>query len=270
MDNEFEKYYLSDRKFVYDMYAPRTSDIHCEIAVTLNDFYVGNKEYQIPFLVTSKVCFHCNGNGFIRTGQILPSISTIKCQFCHGRGEILQTPNAVVLISKGMHDGQKCVFRNKGNQTKYLKSGHIIVTIREKPHAIFKRFKNDLQITLDITLTEALCGFLRSIEHLDGRKLLLRCPPGDIVQIGQIRRIHGEGMPFYENPLRKGNLYVQFNIEWPKSYSPSLEDKWILFNILPPVAAYHRILNNKKIFPLKQIREKNVQENSLFELPKQR
>merc|ERR1711998_190783 len=46
----------------------------------------------------------------------------------------------------------------------------------------FKRKGADLFIEMDISLVEALCGFQTEITHLDGRKLLIKTAPGDIVR----------------------------------------------------------------------------------------
>ena len=52
-------------------------------------------------------------------------------------------------------------------------------------HADFKREDIDLFIEKKITLREALCGFSLNVEHLDGRKLLLTCPPGQVLSPGE-------------------------------------------------------------------------------------
>merc|ERR1711998_736542 len=46
----------------------------------------------------------------------------------------------------------------------------------------FKRKGADLFIEMDISLVEALCGFETEITHLDGRKLLIKTAPGDIIR----------------------------------------------------------------------------------------
>lgn len=54
--------------------------------------------------------------------------------------------------------------------------------IKQQEHKEFKRKGADLYIERKISLVEALCGFELSIEHLDGRKLLIKTSPGEIVK----------------------------------------------------------------------------------------
>jgi DnaJ homolog subfamily A member 2 len=66
-----------------------------------------------------------------------------------------------------------------------------------------------------IGLTEALCGFHFCIKHLDGRDIVFKTTPGDVIEPGAVRGIPGEGMPRYRNPQDKGNFYVRFEVEFP-------------------------------------------------------
>merc|ERR1719230_257523 len=47
---------------------------------------------------------------------------------------------------------------------------------------MFKRRGADLFIERDISLVEALCGFEMELTHLDGRKLLIKTQPGEIIK----------------------------------------------------------------------------------------
>merc|ERR1712242_212703 len=51
-----------------------------------------------------------------------------------------------------------------------------------KEHAEFKRKGADLFIERTISLVEALCGFELEITHLDGRTLLIKTSPGEIIR----------------------------------------------------------------------------------------
>lgn len=48
----------------------------------------------------------------------------------------------------------------------------------------FRREGNDLYIVQRIGLVEALCGFQMTVTHLDGRQLLIKYPPGKIIEPG--------------------------------------------------------------------------------------
>lgn len=82
-----------------------------------------------------------------------------------------------------------------------------------KPHAIFTRRQDDLEVTLEISLLEALVGFTRELHHLDGRMVQLQ--RDQVVQPNAVWRIAGEGMPKRQTPSQRGDLLVQFLIRYP-------------------------------------------------------
>jgi hypothetical protein len=61
-------------------------------------------------------------------------------------------------------------------------TGDVIFVLKQQEHADFKRKGADLFLERKISLVEALCGFEMEITHLDGRKLLIKTNPGDIVK----------------------------------------------------------------------------------------
>lgn len=71
----------------------------------------------------------------------------------------------------------------------------------------------------DITLVEALSGFEMIVEHLDGRKIHLQSQAGEIVKPGDLKTVKECGMPFFTSPFRFGNLFIQFNVVFPKKVS---------------------------------------------------
>lgn len=139
-----------------------------------------------------------------------------------------------VHIDKGMHHLQKILYREEGNQAPDCDKGNVIVVLGCKEHELFKRKGNDLFVRQNITLTEAICGFKFPIKHLDGRNLVLSCPAGTVIQDDTVKTIIGEGMPIYKNPFEKGNLYIEFNIEYPPKNFATPEQLKELETFLPP------------------------------------
>lgn len=82
-----------------------------------------------------------------------------------------------------------------------------------KPHAVFTRRQDDLEVTLEISLLEALVGFSRELPHLDGR--MVRLERDQVVQPNLVWRIPSEGMPKRHKPSQRGDLLVQFLIQYP-------------------------------------------------------
>ena len=136
-----------------------------------------------------------------------------------------------VAVDKGMEDGQKITFSGEGDQEPGLEPGDIIIVLDEKQHQVFNRNGIDLIMKMDISLTEALCGFKKTIETLDQRTLVIQTIPGEVIKNGVLKAIYGEGMPTYRNPFEKGKLIIQFTVDFPDSLDPTLATK--LEKILP-------------------------------------
>lgn len=63
-------------------------------------------------------------------------------------------------------------------------TGNIVFILQVKKHPKFKRKYDDLFIEHTISLTEPLCGFRFILTHLDGRRLLIKSNPGEIIKPG--------------------------------------------------------------------------------------
>lgn len=199
-------------------------------------------------------CAGCRGSGTkIRVEHVGPSIVQrieSKCNDCMGQGETIAQKDRCkncdgkkiarekkimeVHIDKGREDQQRIVFSNEGDmEPGYDLPSDIVVVLDEKQHERFQRVqKNDLLTTLELNLTEALCGFTRTIQTLDDRILVLKSAPGEVVKHGSFKCINGEGMPMYRNPFEKGRLLVQISVEFPKSIDPNVALQ--LEQLLPP------------------------------------
>ena len=112
----------------------------------------------------------------------------------------------------------------------------LLVGINELPNSRFNRDENDLIYIHKLPLIEALCTKPVRVETLDGRILLVSI---DQIVTPQTQKIVlNEGMPIFQGendpiPIKdkmKGNLIIQFDIEFPKFIKE--EDKKILFTIL--------------------------------------
>ena len=69
-------------------------------------------------------------------------------------------------------------------------TGDIVFVIQEKEHAVFKRKGEDLFMEHTLTLAEALCGFEFLVNHLDGRQLLIKSNPGEIIKPSELKHPH--------------------------------------------------------------------------------
>ena len=155
-------------------------------------------------------CRECDGNG----EKINPKD---MCKTCQGRKIVHERKILEVHIDKGMEDGQKITFMGEGDQSPGLEPGDIIIILEEKEHSVFKRKEMDLFMKVELNLTEALCGFKRTIKTLDSRTIIISTTPGEVIKPNDIKCVLNEGMPMYKNPFEKGRLIINFNVKFPEN-----------------------------------------------------
>jgi len=203
--------------------------------------------------VTPKKCDGCDGHGVkVVVKPIGPGMvqqMQVVCPQCKGKGEIVKDSDKCtqcrgekvekvkktleVFVEKGMANGNKITFAGESDQAPGMEPGDLIFVVVQKKHELFTRSGNDLIMEKTLTLHEALCGFQFTIPHMDGRVLIVKSDPGEIIKPDDVRSINGEGMPLRGNPLVKGRLFIQFKVEFPKKGSLKPEALNSLKNVLP-------------------------------------
>ncbi|KAM7472054.1 hypothetical protein LguiA_010237 [Lonicera macranthoides] len=63
-------------------------------------------------------------------------------------------------------------------------TGDLMIVLKVKKHPLFKREGDNLHVEHTLSLTEALCGFQFALTHLDGRLLLIKSNPGEVIRPG--------------------------------------------------------------------------------------
>lgn len=215
------------------------------IKVSLEDLYNGK---TVKLAVNRKVivgevktCDSCRGQGAImEMRQIGPGMITQmqrQCHECNGQGTMAKTKNErkvlEVLIEKGMKHNERISFRNMGDEVPGMEAGDVNFIVQEKEHELFKRKGADLLVTKEISLNQALCGFSWKIKHLDGRQVVIKTRPGQVIEsettdsetgrtMPFICTVADEGMPSRGNPFVRGHLYVAFHVKFPTDLSPEM------------------------------------------------
>lgn len=67
-----------------------------------------------------------------------------------------------------------------------IEPGDVVIVLQQKEHNVFQRSANNLICAHSLGITEALCGFEFTIRQLDGRDLVIRNPPGNVVEPGEL------------------------------------------------------------------------------------
>jgi DnaJ family protein A protein 2 len=122
-----------------------------------------------------------------------------------------------------MREGDKITFSGMSDEVPKMETGDINFIIQEKEHELFKRKGADLLAVKTVSLNQALCGFTWKVKHLDGRILVIKSRPGEVIKpemntkeaLPFVKVVPDEGMPSKGNPFVRGNMYVMFRVEFP-------------------------------------------------------
>jgi len=128
----------------------------------------------------------------------------------------LDTHVEYISVPMGTENGEVIILSNRGNETADGTRGDVKVTFIVEEHAIFKRNGLDIVVEKNITLKEALCGFVFDIEHVSGKKFSFNSSSGNIIRDGLIKTIPRLGL---QQGNEKGNLNVIFKVTYPDKLS---------------------------------------------------
>src|SRR6266581_3320526 len=164
---------------------------------------------SIPFgqggFAVTRPCPVCRGRG---------KVPSQRCPTCQGAGEVRVEKRLMVNIPPGTEDGTR--LRLKGQGTKGR--GDIVVVIQVEPDRFFRREGLDVTGVVPINVAQALLGTKIKVKTLDGKRVVLKVPPG--TQHGQRFRIARQGI---EKNGRRGDQYVEVRVEIPERLTPEQE-----------------------------------------------
>lgn len=237
---------------------PKSKSLLYPLKVTLEDIYCGNTKYID--ISRYRICSTCQGSGSkdpnaetkcsgckgqgrktvvqrIPMGMVQQVIDCDeckgtgtkisekdKCKTCKGQKAVQESKALEVHVDKGVADGKRYTFAGESDEVPGVTAGDVIVEIQEEKNKRFVRKGADLIHKVPIGLIQALTGFEIVIEHLDGKKIKLATKPGEVVTPGQFKTCKELGMPFFEQPYKFGNLYIDFEFVFPKQISPTQKE----------------------------------------------
>ena len=177
-----------------------------------------------------ETCSQCRGTGQVRVTQNMMGMAfqtTSTCPSCSGRGKIVKNPCNTCRgkgkvrksrtirpkVPAGIDHGQSFRLRGEGCAgTNGGPSGDVLVEVSIKRHPIFQRRGTDVICEVPITFTQAALGAEIEVPTLDGREKY-EIPEG--TQTGKQFVMSGKGIPFVNNPKRRGNQYFTVVVETP-------------------------------------------------------
>ncbi|KAL8114683.1 uncharacterized protein LOC141668676 isoform X1 [Apium graveolens] len=133
-------------------------------------------------------------------------------------GHIAQEEETLkIRVKPGWKKGTKITFEDKGDEKPGSLPADIIFIINEKRHPLFKRDGDDLQLGVKVPLIEALTGCTITVPLLGGEEMTLSFD--EILYPGYVKVIPGQGMPKPKQEGKKGDLRLNFLVEFPRELS---------------------------------------------------
>jgi curved DNA-binding protein len=126
-----------------------------------------------------------------------------------------------VKIPKGMTSGKKLRLAGKGESSPMGGApGDLYIKAKVVDNPIYGVEENDLYLTREIKLSEAILGANISIPTVDGKELSLKIPPGTKHKTKM--RLADHGLPHMQ-AKGKGDLYVYIHVKMPKHLTEEQE-----------------------------------------------
>ena len=228
----------------------RGSDLRYNLEITLEEAARGcEKQIRIP---TMEECSHCHGSGakpgtepktcptcggagqvrmqqgFFSIQQTCPTCHgsgkqiTDPCNVCHGAGRVKSQKTLNVKIPAGVDDGDRIRLSGEGEPgTNGGPAGDLYVELEVRPHEVFRRDGDNLEMVLRIPMTAAALGAETRIATLEAdledaeaeqRSAKITIPAG--TQSGTRIALDGKGVPRLRAHGR-GQLGITLLIQTP-------------------------------------------------------
>ena len=182
---------------------------------------------------TITTCDECKGRGTISFGQggfavnrPCPKcrgrgkIPSKPCPTCQGAGEVRTERTVTITVPAGTENGSRVRLKGQGEPGRSgAPAGDLLVTFLVQPDHFFQRDGDDLHVEIPVNVAQAMLGTSIRVRTIDGKKVLLRIPPG--TQPGRKFRIKGQGV---ERNGTRGDQYVQVKVTLPEKLTPEQED----------------------------------------------
>jgi DnaJ-class molecular chaperone len=142
--------------------------------------------------------------------SVLGGEAQIGVQRADGRTESIR-----VKIPAGIEDGKKIRLRGQGEPgANGGEAGDILIRVAVAPHPLFRRFGKRLEVSVPITLAEAIAGGKIDVPTPHGT-ITLTVPPGS--SSGRKLRVKGQGVKAGSG--EPGDLFAELEIVMPKNLS---------------------------------------------------
>ncbi|CAN8302699.1 unnamed protein product [Cochlearia groenlandica] len=141
----------------------------------------------------------------------------IKRDVITSSGQMSEEEETVeIKVKPGWKGGTKVTFEGKGNEAMGSVPADLTFVIVEKEHQVFKREGDDLEMSVEVSLLEALTGYELSVALPDGDNMSLKIE--EVIHPGYVTVVQGKGMPNTKEKGKKkrGDLRVRFRTKFPQ------------------------------------------------------
>jgi molecular chaperone DnaJ len=178
---------------------------------------------------TIQTCPECKGRGTVSFGQggfavnrPCPmcrgkgKVPSERCPTCQGAGEVRVDKKLLIAVPAGTEEGQRVRLKGQGTKGR----GDVVVSFQVEPDGFFRREgTHDLLCVVPINIAQAMLGSRVKVRTIDGKRVVLRIPPG--TQHGQRFRVPGHGI---EKNGRRGDQFVEMRVEVPAQLTPEQQE----------------------------------------------
>lgn len=133
-----------------------------------------------------------------------------------------------VEIPEGVDSNEIVVCKGKGNTIAPDNVGDVKIFVKVKPHDKFTRHGIDLVYRQQVSLRDALCGFVLEMSHINGKSFKINNAEGAVLASGSKRIVNGLGM---KRGAHQGRLIIEFVVDFPQKLDLDVVSK--LREILP-------------------------------------
>jgi molecular chaperone DnaJ len=160
----------------------------------------------------SQPCSRCGGSG---------TIVETPCPTCHGDGIVSKTRKYRVKIPAGVREGARIRVAGKGEPgVNGGAAGDMFVLVHVADSPIFRRKGENLEVTVPITVVEAIRGATIEVPTLDGTKSI-KVPAA--TKPGTIIRLAGEGAP-HAKGSGHGDIHYRIEVVIPDELNKEQRD----------------------------------------------
>lgn len=124
-------------------------------------------------------------------------------------------------IPEGIDNNESLVLREKGNVLSETNKGDIRIIIKVNNTSELKREGLNLVYIKNLTLKESLCGFIFTINHINGKEYKIN-NQNTVISPDYRKVVKNLG---FKRGNHYGHLYIIFNVEFPKSLTPEQIEK---------------------------------------------